>query len=66
MDIRHWERSPASEGSVPVGDGILIRTSIRGDVQLGPSIELDKPAGLQGKELEMKEQALLKGTQNPF
>lgn len=29
--------------------------SVRGDVKMGESIALDKPAGLQGKELEEQE-----------
>jgi hypothetical protein len=40
----------------------LLDNSVKGDVQLGPSTELNKPAGLQGRELEMREEALIKDT----
>lgn len=57
LKIRRWERSSASETGRRVSN---VETSESGDVKIGPSIELDKPAGLQGKDLEMKEQILLR------
>lgn len=66
LEIRRWERSSASEAGRTVSNGNPLGTSVSGDVKIGPSIELDKPAGLQGKELEMKEQDLLRGKQSPF
>jgi len=46
LEVRRWERSSISNDKVP-------KTSALGsDVRLGRSIELDKPAGLQGKKLE--------------
>lgn len=56
LEVRRWERTrpnPAFEKSVHLP---------KGDVKLGPSIELDRPAGLQGKEIEERE----RGIQSPF
>ncbi|KAK0106967.1 hypothetical protein ONS95_003682 [Cadophora gregata] len=51
VEVRRWERSspqsPSSQGPL----------EIKGDVKMGESIILDKPAGLQGKELEERERA---------
>lgn len=66
VEIRRWERPPASETGRLVSSRITLGTTVNGDVKLGPLIELDKPAGLQGKELEGKEQELLRGRENPF
>lgn len=57
LEIRRWERSSSSSSTAakPL-------SSVKGDVKLGESIELDKPAGLQGKILEEKE----KGISGPF
>jgi peroxisome-assembly ATPase len=63
VEIRRWERSSALEKGRTITDGIPLGTTVSGDVKLGPSLELDKPAGLQGKELEMKEEDL-RGTKN--
>jgi len=52
-EVRRWERS----SSLKVGDNLA-----KGDVKLGESIELDRPAGLQGKMLEEMEKA----RQNPL
>lgn len=49
LEIRRWERSSRPDGSLPKA------TSPGSDVKLGASVELDKPAGLQGKELEEME-----------
>jgi protein AFG1 len=60
LEIRQWERSSAPEEGRTVSNGIPLETSVSGDVKLGLSIELDRPASLQGKELEMKEQDLIR------
>jgi protein AFG1 len=57
IEVRIWERS-----SVANIQANRQSSSIEGDVKLGESNELDKPAGLQGKELEEKE----KETLSPF
>ena len=49
-EIRRWERSSASS---PVASQIA--STAKGDVKIGGSFELDRPAGLQGKELEERE-----------
>ena len=64
LEIRQWERSSASETRRTVSNGIPLGTSVSGDVKIGPSIELDKPAGLQSKALGMKGQDFLRGNQN--
>jgi peroxisome-assembly ATPase len=61
LEIRRWEQSSASETGRRVSNGIPLGASVSGDVKMGSSIELDKPAGLQGKELEMKEPNFLRG-----
>ncbi|TVY67452.1 AFG1-like ATPase [Lachnellula suecica] len=48
-EVRRWERSSASIMASPQA------SSTSSDVKLGASVELDKPAGLQGKELEEME-----------
>jgi protein AFG1 len=57
VEVRRWERSSASS---PMASQTA--STVKGDVRLGESIELDRPAGLQGKELEEKE----KMTASPF
>ncbi|CZS98549.1 hypothetical protein WAI453_005736 [Rhynchosporium graminicola] len=51
VEVRRWELSSSTSpsSSEPV--------EIKGDVKMGESILLDKPAGLQGKELEERERA---------
>ena len=51
LEVRRWERSSSN---LPPTQGPI---EIRGDVKMGESVILDKPAGLQGKELEEKERA---------
>lgn len=46
IEVRRWERS--SQADVTISEGL----SAGSDVRIGDSIELDQPAGLQGKELE--------------
>lgn len=48
-DVRRWERASSS---IPTTAG---PSSVNGDVKLGKSIELDRPAGLQGKETKWRE-----------
>ncbi|CZR60401.1 related to ATPase family protein [Phialocephala subalpina] len=49
IEVRRWERSSsAPEAAKPVQFG-------ESDVKLGESVELDGPAGLQGKEMEERE-----------
>ena len=57
IEVRGWERSSASS---PMAS--QTSSTVKGDVKLGESHELDKPAGLQGKELEERE----KMTVSPF
>jgi protein AFG1 len=63
VEVRRWERSVMGP-SVPydpmagIKNGIAGKDEIGGDVRLGPSVELDRPAGLQGKELEEKEKGV--------
>jgi hypothetical protein len=56
-EVRRWERSRCSLTTLKVGGNLA-----KGDVKLGESIELDRPAGLQGKMLEEMEKAM----QNPL
>lgn len=56
LEVRRWERSSTSNGNVPK------ESAAGSDVKLGASVELDKPAGLQGKELE----EMQKGPHGPF
>jgi protein AFG1 len=49
LDVRRWERTSSS---IPTTAG---PSSVNGDVKLGESIELDRPAGLQGKEIKGRE-----------
>ncbi|KAH9223743.1 AFG1-like ATPase-domain-containing protein [Leptodontidium sp. 2 PMI_412] len=51
VEVRRWERSSSN---LPASSGHL---EVEGDVKMGESIILDKPAGLQGKELEERERA---------
>jgi len=45
FEVREWECSTSS--SRPISQKL---SSVKGDVKLGNSIELEKPAGLQGKD----------------
>ncbi|KAL3424613.1 AFG1-like ATPase [Phlyctema vagabunda] len=55
LEVRRWERSSSST-RFEKGPSEEKET----DVRLGASIELDRPAGLQGKEIEEKERAAVK------
>ncbi|PBP22230.1 hypothetical protein BUE80_DR006817 [Diplocarpon rosae] len=55
IEARRWERSVPSPA--PATDPPL---SMSGDVKMGDSIILEKPAGLQGKELEERERVATK------
>jgi protein AFG1 len=57
VEVRTWERSSAANIQAHRQS-----SSVKGDVKLGESIELGKPAGLQGREPEGKE----KETLSPF
>lgn len=57
VEVRRWERSSASS---PLASQTT--STVKGDVKLGKSVELDKPAGLEGKLLEERE----KMTASPF
>jgi peroxisome-assembly ATPase len=61
LEIRRWERSSAPSAAAEIPARSSVVSFVGGDVRLGKSIELDRPAGLQGKELEMKEQGLTRG-----
>ena len=50
VELRRWERSTASSPTIS-----RVASTVRCDVKLGESCELDRPAGLQGKELEERE-----------
>lgn len=50
IEVRRWERS---SGLSPLRSKQT--TTVKGDVKLGGSIELDKPAGLQENEIEERE-----------
>ncbi|KAF4636247.1 hypothetical protein G7Y89_g1855 [Cudoniella acicularis] len=54
QDVRRLGRSSSSTGS----SSTLERPSSTSDVKIGESIELDKPAGLQGKLMEEREQTI--------
>jgi predicted ATPase len=49
LDVRCWERASSS---IPTTAG---PSSVNTDVKMGESIELDRPAGLQGKEIKGRE-----------
>ncbi|KAH6674111.1 AFG1-like ATPase-domain-containing protein [Halenospora varia] len=49
LEVRRWERS-----STPTLKTVE-QPSLASDVRIGESVELDKPAGLQGKEIEERE-----------
>lgn len=51
IEVRRWEKS-ASDGLGKSFDTSLPETFTVGDVKIGPSYELDKPAGLQKGEYE--------------
>ncbi|KUJ15656.1 uncharacterized protein LY89DRAFT_618151 [Mollisia scopiformis] len=48
LEVRRWERASSSPVSAS-------SSRVESDVKLGESIELDRPAGLQGKEMEERE-----------
>ncbi|KAG0646023.1 Lactation elevated [Hyphodiscus hymeniophilus] len=50
VEVRRWERSSPSS---PMSSEL--DSTVTGDVKLGESFELDRPAGLQGKQLEEME-----------
>jgi protein AFG1 len=56
LEARRWEHSKANLVAMELS------SAPTGDVKLGPSVELDKHAGLQGKEIEEIE----RGIQSPF
>jgi peroxisome-assembly ATPase len=58
LDVRRWERSSSSIPRAP-----RLSSYAKGDVKVGESIELDKPAGLQGKKMEEREKSI---RQSPF
>jgi protein AFG1 len=49
LETRRWERSRSTTATKKTVD------ISNGDVTLGPSIDLDRPAGLQGREIEERE-----------
>jgi protein AFG1 len=51
---RSWERSSSS-----ILTAVLPRLSVEGDVKIGESIELDRPAGLQGRGMEERKKGTL-------
>ncbi|KAE9378000.1 hypothetical protein N431DRAFT_399287 [Stipitochalara longipes BDJ] len=53
LDVRKWE---CATSSVPTAARQSL--SVKGDVKLGESIELDNPAGLHGKEIEERENGM--------
>ena len=50
IEVRRWERTSASSSLNPT-----TAAPVNGDVKLAGSYELDRPAGLQGKEVEERE-----------
>ncbi|KAH7356515.1 AFG1-like ATPase-domain-containing protein [Rhexocercosporidium sp. MPI-PUGE-AT-0058] len=50
-EVRRWERSSSKSPSTPEP------MEVKGDVKMGESIILEKPAGLQGKGMEERERA---------
>jgi len=57
LDVRRWERATTSSVSTSPFP-TSARPSAKGDVKLGESIELDKPAGLQGSEIDERDKGL--------
>ncbi|EKD16562.1 hypothetical protein MBM_05031 [Drepanopeziza brunnea f. sp. 'multigermtubi' MB_m1] len=57
-EVRRWERSALNP--VSASDPSLVK----GDVKMGESIILDRPAGLQGKELEERERIANSSSRN--
>lgn len=53
LEVRRWERSSSS-----VPTATMPPSFVKGDVKLGESIELDRPAGLRGKEMEEREKGV--------
>lgn len=56
LEFRRWEKSASGNGRVnpDIGDAVKVGS----DVKLGDSIELDRPAGLQGKEMEERQKQM--------
>ncbi|KAM0268234.1 hypothetical protein ACHAQH_010029 [Verticillium albo-atrum] len=48
-DARHWEKGPPSK---PLKVDINETTKLNDDATMGPSVELEEPAGLQGLRIE--------------
>ncbi|KAM0333016.1 hypothetical protein ACHAQA_001673 [Verticillium albo-atrum] len=48
-DARHWEKGPPSK---PLKIDINATVKLNSDAKMGPSVELDEPAGLQGLRIE--------------
>jgi protein AFG1 len=53
VDVRRWERSTSS-----LPTAARPSSFVKGEVKLGESIELDRPAGLQGKEMKEREKGI--------
>lgn len=53
IEVRRWERS--SKTPSPMRE--IGPLAVKGDITMGESIPLDRPAGLQGRELEERERA---------
>lgn len=51
IEVRRWERSSSTSSPLTTPQSTA-GVGLRDDVRLGPSIELDEPAGLQGLELK--------------
>jgi protein AFG1 len=61
LEVRRWEQSAATQPQHSI-TGVLLG----GDVMMGDAVELDRPAGMQGKELEAKKAGILEGKENPW
>jgi len=67
VEVRRWERSSSSARTEVGGEG-----EAESDVRMGGAVELDRPGGLQGKQLEQMEEreetrytSPFRGTQDP-
>jgi protein AFG1 len=56
LEVRRWERSSSSSSMASQPS-----LSVKGDVKLEESIEIDKPAGLQWRKLEERQRATAGG-----
>ncbi|KAK6604881.1 Lactation elevated protein 1 [Botrytis cinerea] len=52
VEARGWERKSGGE---VVGDSAVVMGEVKGDVKMGGYVELERPAGLEGKQLEEME-----------